>query len=127
MNLPEANSTQVNPKKFKLPSWPWIFDLLLVGVLLLGAYLRFVGVNWDDVYHLHPDERFLTMVESGIEPVHNLGEYFDTATSTLNPNNRGYGFYVYGTLPLIMVRYIGEMVGKTGYGEIHLVGRVVSG
>jgi YYY domain-containing protein len=127
MNLPESNSTQVNPKKFRLPSWPWIFDLLLVGVLLFGAYLRFVGVNWDDVYHLHPDERFLTMVESGIEPVHSLSEYFDTATSTLNPNNRGYGFYVYGTLPLIMVRYIGEWVGKTGYGEIHLVGRVVSG
>lgn len=127
MNLPDANSTQVNSKKFKLPSWPWVFHLLLVGVLLIGAYLRFVGVNWDDVYHLHPDERFLTMVESGIQPVHSLGEYFDTSTSSLNPNNRGYGFYVYGTLPLIMVRYIGEWVGKTGYGEIHLVGRVVSG
>ncbi|HSQ39271.1 MAG TPA: glycosyltransferase family 39 protein, partial [Anaerolineales bacterium] len=38
-------------------------------------------------------------------------EYFDTATSTLNPNNRGAGFYVYGNLPLTLVRVTYEMVG----------------
>jgi 4-amino-4-deoxy-L-arabinose transferase-like glycosyltransferase len=45
----------------------------------------------------------------------------------LNPNNRGYGFYVYGTLPLFIVRYAGEMLNQTGYSEIHLVGRFFSG
>ncbi len=126
MNLPDADSTQVKSKKIKLPSWPWIFDILLVGVLLIAGYLRLVGVNWDDVYHLNPDERFLTMVESGIQPVQHLSDFFNTSTSTLNPNNMGYGYYVYGTLPLFLVRYVGEWVGKTGYGEIHIVGRVIS-
>lgn len=104
----------------------WIFDLLLVVVLLIGIYLRFIGVNWDENRHLHPDERFLTMVETGITPVQTLGEYFDTANSTLNPNNRGYGFFVYGTLPIFIVRYVAEWLGQTGYDQVHLVGRQLS-
>ncbi|HID85469.1 MAG TPA: phospholipid carrier-dependent glycosyltransferase, partial [Anaerolineales bacterium] len=108
----------------KLP--PLLADILLVLILLLGAYLRFVGINWDEDQHLHPDERFLTMVESAIEPVHSLGEYFDTARSSLNPANKGFGFFVYGTLPIFIVRYVADALGKTGYGEVHLVGRQLS-
>jgi len=104
----------------------WLWNVLLIGVLLLGAYFRFIGVDWDEGQHLHPDERFLTMVSTSIAPVENLGEYFDTSTSSLNPNNRGYGFYVYGTLPLFIVRYLGDWLGQTGYDQIHLVGRQVS-
>lgn len=121
------NSSIATRKKFKLPFAPWVWDVLLIGVLFIGAYFRFIGENWDDVYHLHPDERFLTMVETSLQPVHNVGDYFDTTVSTLNPNNVGYSFYVYGTFPLFLVRYIGEAVGQTGYGQIHIVGRVVSG
>lgn len=105
----------------------WVWDILLVGVLVIAAYFRFIGIAWDDTHHLHPDERFLTMVETSISPVKNLGEYFDTANSSLNPNNRGFTFYVYGTLPIFIVRYIGEWVGQTGYDQINVVGRVVSG
>ncbi|MCE5207392.1 MAG: DUF2298 domain-containing protein [Chloroflexi bacterium] len=102
------------------------WDLLLVVILILGGYFRFVGLDWDEDQHLHPDERFLTMVESSISPVKGLGEYFNTDESSLNPHNRGYGFYVYGTLPLFTVRYIAEWIGKTGYSEVYLVGRAVS-
>ncbi len=105
----------------------WIFDVLLVLVLAAGALFRFTGVEWDGDQHLHPDERFLTMVETGISPVDKLSDYFNTETSTLNPKNRGYGFYVYGTLPLFLVRYVGEWVGMTGYNQINVVGRVLSG
>lgn len=105
----------------------WVWDVLLVFVLLFGAIFRFTGIEWDGRQHLHPDERFLTMVETGIAPVDNLSDYFNTATSSLNPNNRGYTFYVYGTLPLFIVRYAGEWVGMTGYDEINVVGRVLSG
>jgi len=83
----------------------WIWDVLLVVILLGGAYFRFVGFQWDETQHLHPDERFLTMVETGISPVDSLSEYFDTARSSLNPANSGNTFYVYGTLPLFMVRH----------------------
>jgi YYY domain-containing protein len=122
--LPVKNRTQKNIKPIKLN---WLWDLLIVVILLIGAYFRFTGINWDNNYHLHPDERFLTMVESAISPVESLGQYFDTANSSLNPNNRGYTFYVYGTLPIFIVRYIGELTGNIGYDSIHLVGRYVSG
>jgi YYY domain-containing protein len=104
----------------------WVYDLLLIIVLLGAAWFRMVGLRWDGIQHLHPDERFLTMVETALQPVPSLGEYFNTATSTLNPHNRGYGFYVYGDLPLLMVRYIAEWLGETGYDQVNIVGRQFS-
>lgn len=119
---PTTQSNGLDSQRFT-----WVLAVLLVGILMVGAYFRFIGLNWDSNQHLHPDERFLTMVETSISPVTSLKEYFSTETSSLNPHNRGYGFYVYGTLPLFMVRYIAEWVGKIGYDEVNLVGRVVSG
>src|SRR5690349_17791531 len=40
--------------------------ILMILILLLGAYYRLVGQNWDDYTHLHPDERFLTQVAESI-------------------------------------------------------------
>jgi YYY domain-containing protein len=102
----------------------WIIPLLLI--LVVGAYFRFVGLNWDESQHLHPDERFLTMVSSAISPVSSFGAYFNTAESTLNPHNQGYSFYVYGTLPLFMTRYLAEALNQSGYDQVYLVGRAVS-
>jgi len=31
---------------------------------------------------------------------------------TLNPHNRGYGFFVYGDFPVILVRYVAECWGR---------------
>ncbi len=101
-------------------------SLALLAILAIAAYLRFSGLNWDDFTHIHPDERFLTMVETGIGIPDDLAGYFDTATSPLNPHNRGYGFFVYGTLPIFLVRFIAQAVQQTGYDEIHLVGRAAS-
>ncbi|MBE0699915.1 MAG: phospholipid carrier-dependent glycosyltransferase, partial [Anaerolineaceae bacterium] len=118
------------PKTFKdthpTPHFDWLWDFVLIVILLGGAYFRFTGLDWDQNQHLHPDERFLTMVETAIEPVHSISQYFDTKLSTLNPNNRGYGFYVYGTLPLFAVRYAAEWLGETGYDQVQLVGRQLS-
>ncbi len=101
-------------------------DFLLVIILILGAWLRLTGVNWDQNKHLHPDERFLTFVEVDTSPVKSLAEYFDTDHSSLNPQNRGHTFFVYGTLPIFLVRYVAEWVGKTGYDQVNLVGRQLS-
>ena len=86
----------------------WFYDVLFVLILLVAAYFRFIGLNWDQSQHLHPDERFMTMVESALEPVISMSDYFNTETSTLNPHNRGYTFYVYGDLPVTIVRYAAE-------------------
>lgn len=115
----------MDTKQNTLPDW--LVLVLLVVILLAGGYLRLVGLDWDAEQHLHPDERFLTMVESSIEPVTGFREYFDTEASSLNPNNNGYGFYVYGTLPIFLVRYVAEWTGQTGYSSVYLVGRLLSG
>ena len=101
--------------------------LVLLLILLAAGWLRLSGVNWDQGTHLHPDERFLTMVATDIRWPLSIGEYFDTARSPLNPANVGRPFFVYGTLPLFLVRAIAEATGQTGYDQIHLVGRVLSG
>lgn len=112
------------PKHKTNQNW---WHLLLIAIIILGGYFRFVGLNWDANYHLHPDERFLAMVESSLSPVKNLGEYFNTDTSSLNPQNRGYSFFVYGTLPIFMVRYLAEATHQTGYDQVTLLGRLASG
>ncbi|HBY09324.1 MAG TPA: hypothetical protein DEH22_16665, partial [Chloroflexi bacterium] len=123
-----SNETNVTEKSNGKQIWRTaLVTLLMVGVLAVGAYLRFSGLSWDEDQHLHPDERFLTMVSSAISSVQTEGVgYFDTANSSLNPNNRGYTFYVYGTLPLFVTRYLGEWLEMTGYSEINLVGRALS-
>ncbi|MGD9092779.1 MAG: DUF2298 domain-containing protein, partial [Anaerolineales bacterium] len=123
-----------------------IIDILLVVVLLVGAYFRAIGIDWGEYQYLHPDERFLVWVGTDITPVKCLddsipanacpaqdkvwmswGEYFDTATSTMNPHNRGHGFYVYGTLPLFMARYAVEWIyGHSGFNQMTDVGRPLS-
>ncbi len=124
----------------------WVFDVLLVYVLLMGAYFRFIGINWGEYQYLHPDERFLVWVGSDITPLKcldpnhtidtcpeeqktwmGLGEYFDAANSTLNPVNRGHGFYVYGTLPMFLTRFVVQWIyGHSGFNEMTDVGRPLS-
>jgi YYY domain-containing protein len=95
-------------------------------IMVVAVYLRFVGINWDDRTHPHPDERFLTMVETGISLPSGYGEYFDTEFSPLNPNNAGFGFFVYGTFPIFLVRYLAEWISQTGYDQVHIIGRLAS-
>ncbi len=101
-------------------------SILLVAVLMAGMYLRTMNTNWDEGRHLHPDERFLSQVISVISPVDSVEAYFDTARSSLNPANRDFGFFVYGTLPVFIIRYVGEWTGQTGYDLNTLVGRQLS-
>ncbi|MBN2387001.1 MAG: hypothetical protein JXB85_08270 [Anaerolineales bacterium] len=103
--------------------WGWAYDLLFLLVLLAGTALRFTGLDWGNLMHQHPDELFLSSVTIDVQPVDNLGDYFDTANSTLNPQNRGHGFFTYGTLPVFMVRYAAGWFGQI---DIKYFGRQVS-
>ena len=86
----------------------------LAAILLLAGILRFTGLDWDEHQHLHPDERFLTMVENSLEWPSRFREYLDTAKNPLNPYNHGHGTYVYGLLPLVLAKFLGQVSGKTG-------------
>jgi YYY domain-containing protein len=132
-----------------------LWDILLVYVLLAGAALRLAGVDWGEYQYLHPDERFLVWVGSDIQlpgtgeerlgppptvetkperaawpqlrDCQEWGGYFDAACSPLNPNNRGHGFYVYGTLPMFITRTLVEWIyGHSGFEEMTDVGRPLS-
>ena len=117
-----ATQKELDPPKNR----QWVYDLLLALVLMAAAVLRFNGIDWAAEQYLHPDERHLVNVETALLTVRSFSEYWDTANSTLNPHNVGYSFFVYGTLPIFLVRYVAEWAGQTGYSEIMLVGRQIS-
>ncbi|MCI0476446.1 MAG: hypothetical protein L0Y55_09385, partial [Anaerolineales bacterium] len=112
-------------------AWLRLAPLALALILLFGAVVRLSGVNWDDDQHLHPDERFLTMVSSALslpgldkptgappQGCAKWGGYFNTECSPLNPYNHNFGLFVYGTFPIFLTRLLGEVLGQAGYGEI---------
>src|SRR5215210_7070450 len=96
----------------------------LVAVVLAGGWLRLDGSNWDDGGHLHPDERYLSIVADNVDWPDSVGGYFDVERSPLSPYNTEPGrSYVYGTLPLFATMAAGAAVGRDEYGNLHLVGR----
>jgi uncharacterized membrane protein len=137
--------------------WAWLdtpaaAGWILLVILLIGAYLRLSHINWDMETHIHPDERFLTMVSDRLRLPASLGEYLDSTTSPLNPynirdgnGNMQFPLYVYGNLPLTIVRVAAEAANKfnlathmwtpegqdvpldlTAYWGVHYVGRATS-
>lgn len=103
---------------------PWI---ILIIILTFGFVLRVcLGLDWDEGQHLHPDERFLTMVVSAIKMPSSIAEYFDSSKSLLSPYNNNYGFFVYGTFPLFFTKLVSLIFSKDGYDQVHIVGRILS-
>lgn len=154
-------NTTIRPVERRVSRSDWFIAALLVVVMIFGGYFRFVGLNWDDFTHLHPDERFLTGVASALGgglrssesgPVEQQaqldeclarypqtggqGGFFDARCSTWNPHNTGNGMYVYGTLPLFIARWTGDLINQltldpaganwSGYNGVHLVWRTIS-
>jgi len=118
--------------------------LALGAILAVGAYLRFLGMDWDAGQHLHPDERFLTMVQGSMRPPAACSAaapgapgdvaagrdwygcilgYLDTDTSPLNPRNTGHSFFSYGTWSMTLVNILARNFGSTGYDSVFLAGR----
>lgn len=118
---------QFSPNKKTSILQQWINPLLLFLVLGISLYFRTTGLFWGDYQYLHPDERFLIWVTSDISSVDRVQDYFDTAISSLNPHNRGHGFYVYGDFPVIFTRYISEIfLENVNWEKITQIGRGLS-
>jgi YYY domain-containing protein len=104
-----------------------VFVWLAAALVVLFAFgLRIYNLNWYEDAHLHPDERFLTIVANDIHlpgPV----EYFDSDSSPLNPYNLdNVGNFVYGTLPLFLTKTTGALLGMDTYDDLVIVGRALS-
>ncbi len=96
-------------------------------ILFLALFLRLFGLNWDQGQHLHPDERFLTMVANDISLPLSVGDYLNSDTSPLNPYNYPqYQFFVYGTFPLFLTKTLAVLLGMDSYSTLTLLGRALS-
>ena len=122
--------------------YPWIYDLLFLLIFLLAGYLRLTGANWGENGGQHPDENFLAGVLGSLQahkcsnpaiPVEacppeqkrwiSVVDYFNSKTSTLNQYNRGYGSYVYGNLPMTIIRIFAEATNQL---DVRILGRQFS-
>lgn len=144
MNSEISSQQDVSAQRF---SWESLTIVLLLLILILAGYFRFTGLNWDQNFHLHPDERFLTIVGSSLQGAPDPVTYLRTSESTLNPYNVGQTFFVYGNFPMTITRYGAEWTNQlcntfTGadgvapawcthnfvaYDGIHIFGRFLSG
>lgn len=122
--------------------YSWIYDLLFLLVIALAAYLRLTGSNWGDGQGQHPDENTFSGVLSAIraqkcanptipvdacppDQLHwlSLSDYFNSETSPLNPYNRGYASYVYGDLPMVVLRVVADLTHQV---DLRVFARQVS-
>lgn len=99
---------------------------LLFSILTLAAALRFVGVDWDQGQHLHPDERFLTMVGNAMRIPDSFNQYMDPKVSPMNPANINFGFFVYGVLPVTLNKMLTVLLDADSYQGFTQIGRMLS-
>lgn len=103
-----------------------ISTLLLAIIVALAAIFRVIGFNWDNGAHLHPDERFLTMVGIAMKLPMSWAQYMDPLSSPFNPATIGYTFFVYGLLPLSLNKILALFAGTDTYLLYTLQGRIFS-
>lgn len=103
-----------------------LLDPIFLLILALGILLRFYGLNWDQGFHLHPDERFLTMVGNAASIPHSLAQYLDPSLSTLNPANLNYQFFVYGAFPVTLNKVLAVLTHHDTYDAFTQQGRFLS-
>ncbi len=101
--------------------WRW-----LVLPVLVAALLRFSGLAWDSWTHQHPDERFLVMVAEKLAFPKTFSEALDPTRTPLNPQNRGFSFFVYGALFPSLNFTVAKLVDAADYAGLLKSGRVLS-
>jgi YYY domain-containing protein len=110
---PAAGEAAAAPPRRVVSLTERLVTLALLLALAGGAYFRYTGIDWDHGQHLHPDERFLTIVSTTWQPVWTLDAYFDNTHNTLNPYNfSGTSHFVYGPLPVVISIYTGVALNK---------------
>ena len=68
--------------------------IALILILLAAFFIRIYGINWDQGFHLHPDERMLIMVADRINFFKNF-----------NPD-----FFNYGSLPVYILKGFSQLI-----------------
>ncbi|HUE99124.1 MAG TPA: DUF2298 domain-containing protein [Anaerolineales bacterium] len=112
--------------------YPWLYDVLFLLVFLLAGYLRLTGIHWGEGGGQHPDENHFSSVLESLRAQKcadpaiavdacppeqkqwiGIRDYFNSETSPLNQYNRGFAFYVYGNLPMTVIRVAADATDQT--------------
>ncbi|HEU5086982.1 MAG TPA: glycosyltransferase family 39 protein, partial [Roseiflexaceae bacterium] len=106
---------------------PAVVYAALVAVLVVAALFRLNNIAWDSGKTQHPDERFLFSVTNDLQWPESFDTYFDPQNSTLSPYSLpNMGLYVYGMLPVYLVKWVAIALDSNNYDAIQPIGRVAS-
>ena len=99
--------------------------LYLLIIFLLAVFLRFYGLNWDQGFHLHPDERAIVMFTTPLQFPKSIAEFI-SPQSEWNPH-----FFAYGSFPIYFLKIAGNVASIVDptyatYDKINLLGRFIS-
>src|SRR5512144_1445925 len=100
--------------------------LLLLIIVLVACFFRFQNLNWDSGFHLHPDERFLTMVGVAMKMPSSIIDYLNPGSSPMNPANIGYRFFVYGVFPVVAAKLMALLMMTDNYNDFTILGRAMT-
>lgn len=100
-------------------------NLLILILIILSFSIRVYGLNWDSGYHLHPDERMITMVAERIRMPSKVSDFL-SSESPLNPK-----FFAYGSFPVYLLKFSGSLLSIinpkfASYDYLNLIGRFFS-
>ena len=96
---------------------------VLVAIIAIGAALRFYNTNWDDGYHVHPDERHIVMVKETLYWPEDVGNLLRPSRSPLNPfyevprgrpEEARPRHFAYGHFPLYLLHFLSEGLATLG-------------
>lgn len=99
--------------------------IFFVIILVLAASFRLFNINWDQGFHMQPDERAIVMAVTDLKYPTSLADFL-SPKSGWNPN-----FFAYGSFPFYLLKIAGSIMSHFDplfamYDKINLVGRVLS-
>lgn len=99
--------------------------VIVALIVFLGFCIRVVGIDWDQGYYLHPDERAIVMFSLPLSFPTSVGDFL-SVDSPLNPH-----FFAYGSVPLYLLAGGSYLAGfaqdfLSEYSGAYLVARFFS-
>lgn len=99
--------------------------LLFFLILLLSGFLRLFDLNWDQGFHMHPDERAIVIFTLPLHLPNSLSQFL-SPSSPWNPH-----FFAYGSFPLYFLHFAAGIAANFNpaflqYDMMNLLGRGIS-
>ena len=123
MKNPSAPADSVRLTNSRFAS---VINVCLLLCLFIGLACRFVGLNWDEGTQIHPDERFCLSVVEKLSFPTSMAQFFDSNHSPLSPTVALDAHYVYGQLPLFILKIAAQVTKTTDPHTLSLLGRFLA-